>query len=223
MNRVELKNKAKEMIKGNKWYILKPLVIFVVCAVAVAFVAVILDSVLGLDKTEVIELADGIKTTNHTGVISSIAGFILSVLSSVFMVSYAMYILAFVRGKKLEMQDIIDFGKKHWIVAFLTSLIAGLIIAGCTILLIIPGIIAAIGLMFYQEVCADNPEMRAMDIIKKSWNMTKGHKMDLFVLGLSFIGWCIVAGFTIGILYIWLYPYMTVTMTLAYEELKKAA
>ena len=121
------------------------------------------------------------------------------------------------------MQDIIDFAKKHWIVAFLTSLIAGLIIAGCTILLIIPGIIAAIGLMFYQEVCADNPEMRAMDIIKKSWNMTKGHKMDLFVLGLSFIGWCIVAGFTLGILYIWLYPYMMVTMTLAYEELKKAA
>ena len=223
MNRVELKNKAKEMIKGNKWYILKPLVIFALCAGAVAFIAVLLDSILGLDKTEVVELANGITTTNHTGVISSIAGFVVSVASSVFMVSYAMYILAFIRGKKLEMHDIIDFAKKHWIVAFLTSLIAGLIIAGCTILLIIPGIIAAIGLMFYQEVCADNPEMRAMDIIKKSWNMTKGHKMDLFVLGLSFIGWCIVAGFTLGILYIWLYPYMMVTMTLAYEELKKAA
>lgn len=223
MNRVELKNKAKEMIKGNKWYILKPLVIFALCAGAIAFIAVLLDSILGLDKTEVVELANGITTTNHTGVISSIAGFVVSVASSVFMVSYAMYILAFIRGKKLEMHDIIDFAKKNWIVAFLTSLIAGLIIAGCTILLIIPGIIAAIGLMFYQEVCADNPEMRAMDIIKKSWNMTKGHKMDLFVLGLSFIGWCIVAGFTLGILYIWLYPYMMVTMTLAYEELKKAA
>ena len=223
MNRVELKNKAKEMIKGNKWYILKPLVIFAVCVFVVSFLAVILDSVLGLDKTEVVKLADGIETTNHTGVISSIAGIFVSIASSVFMVGYAMYTLAFVRGKKLEMNDIVDFMKKHWLVAFLTSLIAGLIIAGCTLLLIIPGIIAAIGLVFYQEVCADNPEMRAMDIIKKAWNMTKGHKMDIFVLGLSFIGWCILAGFTLGILYIWLYPYMIVTMTLAYEELKKTA
>ena len=223
MNRVELKNKAKDMIKGNKWYILKPLVIFALCAFAVSFVAVLLDSVLGLDKTEVVELAEGIKTTNHSGVISSIAGMVVGVASSVFMVGYAMYILSFIRGKKLEMKDIIEFSKKHWLVAFLTSLIAGLIITGCTILLVIPGVIAAIGLMFYQEVCADNPEMKAWDIIKKSWNMTKGHKMDLFVLGLSFIGWCIVACLTFGILYIWLYPYMTVTMTLAYEELKKAA
>ena len=223
MNRVELKNKAKGMIKGNLWYILKPLVIFAVCAFVISFVAVILDSVLGLDKTEVVKLADGIETTNHTGVISSIAGIFVSVASSVFMVGYAMYILAFVRGKKLEMNDIVDFMKKHWLVAFLTSLIAGLIIAGCTLLLIIPGIIAAFGLVFYQEVCADNPEMRAIDIIKKSWNMTKGHKMDIFVLGLSFIGWCLLAGLTLGLLYIWLYPYMVVTMTLAYEELKKTA
>ena len=134
-----------------------------------------------------------------------------------------MYVLSFIRGKRLEIRDIIDFAKKHWVVAVLTSLLAGLIILGCTILLVIPGIIASIGLCFYQEVCADNPEMKAREIIKKSWAMTNGHKMDLFVLGLSFIGWCVVAGLTLGILYIWLYPYMLIIMTLAYEELKKTA
>lgn len=84
-------------------------------------------------------------------------------------------------------------------------------------------IIASIGLYYYKEVCADNPEMKATEIVKKSWAMTKGHKMDLFVLILSFIGWAILAGLIIGILYIRLYPYMLITITLAYEELKKAA
>ena len=127
----------------------------------------------------------------------------------------------FVRGGKLEMSDLVDWAKEHWVISILVTLLAGLIILGCTILLVIPGIIAAIGLMFYQEVCADNPELKAMEIVKKAWETTNGHKMDLFVLALSFIGWYIVAGFTLGFLYIWLTPYMTVTLTLAYEELKK--
>ena len=44
--------------------------------------------------------------------------------------------------------------------------------------------------------------------------------MELFILLLSFIGWEIVASLTLGILYIWLMPYMMVTLTLAYEALK---
>ena len=223
MNRVELKTKAKEMVKGNKWYLWKPIVMFALCTFVITLIAILLDSAFGLNKTEVVEVVNGIETTSTTGVITDIVSVLVGIVGSVFAVGYAMYVLAFIRGKKLEMRDIVDFMKKHWLVAFLVSLITGLIIFGCTILLIVPGIIAAVGLMFYQEVCADNPEMRAMEIVKKSWNMTKGHKMDLFVLGLSFIGWGLVASLTFGILYIWLYPYMMVTMTLAYEELKKAA
>lgn len=221
MNRVELKNKAKEMIKGNKWFIWKPVVIYSLISGLASGIAMALDSAFGLSKTTVNELTGITETTG--GAISGVVGIVLAIIGAAFSVAYAMYILSFVRGKKLELRDIIDFGKKHWVVAVLTGLIAGLIICGCTILLIIPGIIAAIGLTYYEEVCADNPEMKAMDIIKKSWALTKGHKMDLFVLMLSFIGWCIVAGFTFGILYIWLYPYMLITLTLAYEELKKAA
>ena len=45
--------------------------------------------------------------------------------------------------------------------------------------------------------------------------------MDLFIFGLSFIGWTILASLTLGLLYIWLMPYMIVATTLLYEELKK--
>ena len=221
MNRVEIKNKAKEMIKGNKWYLLKPMIIFGLIVSLLMGVAFGLDSALGLTKTTVDELT-GLTSTSG-GIFSNVVAVVVGIATCAFEVGYAMYVLSFVRGKKLEMNDIVDFAKKHWVITVLVSILVGLIICGCTILLIVPGIIAAIGLMFYKEVCADDPEMKAMDIVRKSWAITKNHKMDLFVLGLSFIGWCIVAVLTLGILYIWLYPYMTVAMTLAYEELKKTA
>lgn len=216
MNRVELKSKAKEMIKGNKWHLWKPLVIFAVISCVITGIAFAIDG-----KTTVDEVTG--LTNISGGVIFDIVSSLVGIVSSIFSVGYAMYVLSFVRGKKLEISDIIDFAKKHWVVAILTSLLVGVIVLAGMILLVVPGIIASIGLCFYKEVCADNPEMKVTDIVKKSWNMTNGHKGELFVLGLSFIGWCILAGFTFGILYIWVYPYMLVTMTLAYEELKKSA
>ena len=221
MNRVEIKNKAKEMIRDNKWFIWKPLLIIVLAVALIEGIAFGLDSALGLTHTTTTEVLGVKMDTTSPGIISMIVGVFTGLATAAFYVGYAKYILSFVRGKKLELSDIIDFMKKYWVVAFLVGLITGLIIVCGTIILIVPGIIAAIGLMFYQEVCADNPEMKAMDIVKKSWEMTKGHKMDLFVMGLSFIGWSMLASLTLGILYIWLMPYMIVAFTLAYEELKK--
>lgn len=221
MDRVQLKNKAKELIRGNKWYLWKPVIIIGLVIGVIEGIAFGLDSALGTTYTQTIELFGQTSTYNYGGYISSIVGLFTTIASSALAVAYAYYVLSFVRGSKLEVKDVLDFMKKHWVVSILVTLLVGLIIIGCSIALIIPGIIASIGLMFYKEVCADNPEMKPMEIVKKSWAITKGHKMELFIMGLSFIGWEIVAGFTFGILFIWLVPYMTVTFTLAYEELKK--
>ena len=220
MNRVELKEKAKGLIKGNKWYLWKPLIIIGLAIAVIEGIAMGLDSIFGTTHAATMELFGQTTTYNYGGYITDIVGIFTGIASSALTVAYAYYVLSFIRGKKLEVKDVLDFMKKHWLVAFLVSLVVGLIIIGCSILLVIPGIIAAIGLMFYQEVCADNPEMKVMEIVKKSWAITKGHKMELFVLGLSFIGWGLLACLTFGILYIWLMPYMVVAFTLAYEELK---
>ena len=220
MNRVEIKNKAKEMIKGNKWFIWKPLIIIGLILAVIEGIAFGLDTAFGLTKEVTYELFG--TTTKYTtgGIITNIVSIFTGIVGSAFYVGYAYYLLSFVRGKKLEMKDIFDFMKKYWVIAFLVGLLTGLCILVGMILLVIPGIIAAIGLMFYREVCADHPEMKATELVKKAWAMTKGHKMDLFVMGLSFFGWILLAPLTFGILYIWLMPYMLVAFTLTYEELK---
>ena len=221
MNRVEIKNKAKEMIRGNKWHIWKPLICIGLCIMVIEAIAFGLDSALGLTKEVTTEMFGTKVTYTSSGIISSIVGVFTGIAGSALTIAYAYYILSFVRGKKLELKDVLDFMKKHWVISFLVSLVVGIFIALGFMLLVVPGIILSVGLMFYQEVCADNPNMRVMEIIKKSWAMTNGHKMDLFVMGLSFIGWAMLASLTLGILYIWLMPYMVVAFTLAYEKLKK--
>jgi len=53
--------------------------------------------------------------------------------------------------------------------------------------------------------------------------MTEGHKMELFVLSLSFIGWILLGSITLGIAYIWVLPYMQTTFVNAYHSLKPVA
>ena len=221
MNRAELKSKAKELVRGNKWYILKPVVIIGLIIVIIEAIAAGLDFGLGFAKVETVTEFGMTSTRITGGYITLLVGIFTGFASSALSVAYAHYILSFVRGKRLELSDVIDFMKKNWWLAFVVGLISGLIVLGCSILFLIPGIIASVGLTYYQEVCADNLDMKATEIIKKAWNMTKGHKLDLFVLSLSFIGWTIVASLTFGILYIWLTPYMTITFTLFYEQIKK--
>ena len=71
MDRVEIKNKAKEMIKGNKWFIWKPLVILMLCVAFITAIATGLDSALGLSKETVTEMF-GTQVKGTVGPISSI-------------------------------------------------------------------------------------------------------------------------------------------------------
>lgn len=47
----------------------------------------------------------------------------------------------------------------------------------------------------------------------------QGHKWELFVLDLSFIGWAILSGLTLGIGFIWLIPYEQATKANFYRNL----
>jgi uncharacterized membrane protein len=96
-----------------------------------------------------------------------------------------------------------------------------LCIGVAAIFLVVPGIIVA--LMFSQAffiLCDDN-QKSVTECLKESSEIMKGYKAKLFVLGLSFIGWWIVAAITFGIGALWVYPYQQVTFANFYLALKK--
>ena len=86
-----------------------------------------------------------------------------------------------------------------------------------SMLFVIPGIVATYRYRFaYYNILTD-ASLSAGDAIRLSCQQTQGIKGELFVLDLSFLGWSILASMTMGILNIWLTPYMTLC-DLAYFE-----
>ena len=91
-----------------------------------------------------------------------------------------------------------------------------------TLLLIVPGIIASYSYSMVLFIYVDNPEMGISETLRKSKEMMYGYKTKLFLLHLSFIGWGLLCILSFGIGFLWLGPYMFTSLSVFYEELKKA-
>ena len=87
------------------------------------------------------------------------------------------------------------------------------------LLFIIPGIIKSYSYCMSFYILADHPEISVREAMNESKRITQGHKMDIFILQLSFLGWGILAALTFGIGYFWLIPYKQVTMANTYRKL----
>ena len=139
----------------------------------------------------------------------------------------------------------LGFGKSYlhivWVMLVYTVLVTILttvaIIIPIIILVIIHNVIAtiigviliiflvfSIVLMYSMVgyIVVDNPQLGAIETMRRSRQIMDGNKWRLFVLALSFIGWIILGIFTLGIGYLWLIPYMTTTEAAFYCDVRDA-
>ena len=110
-------------------------------------------------------------------------------------------------------------GFKNFGNALLANLLVGLLTALAMILLIVPGVIVACGYAQVNRIMHDNPSMSGTDAMKASWQLMDGKKMDYFILNLSFIGWALLCILTVGIGFLFLSPYISVTNGKFYDEI----
>ena len=109
--------------------------------------------------------------------------------------------------------------RDNFLKAFLVPLLQGLFVFLWSLLFFIPGVIMAYAYSMAIYVANDNPELSAMDAIRKSRELMDGHKWDLFVLDLSFIGWIFLCLLTFGIGFFFLAPYIEMAHVEFYREL----
>lgn len=100
------------------------------------------------------------------------------------------------------------------------SIMIGVLVLLWTLLFIIPGIIAAYRYSQAIFVLVEDPSKGVMQCIRESKEMMVGHKFEYFVLELSFLLWELMAVFTCGLGYIYVYPYMNVTLANYYNAVK---
>lgn len=92
-----------------------------------------------------------------------------------------------------------------------------------SLLLIIPGIIMGYAYSMMPFLLADNPTLdyrRTMEISKA---MTQGHKWNIFVLDLSFLGWYLLGMLACGVGVMFVVPYHQATRAELYVVLRQNA
>jgi uncharacterized membrane protein len=87
------------------------------------------------------------------------------------------------RGEKFDVADVFTAFNNNYLQVILANLLTMAIVIAGIILLIIPGIIFACKLAFVPYLVMDK-EMEAIDAVKTSWSMTKGHTLTIFLMGL---------------------------------------
>lgn len=118
------------------------------------------------------------------------------------------------------------------IVMLLVALNVANVLSGINIWLNILSIVLYVATLIYvisraflyilaYNIGYDNPELSSKACVLKSEALMKGNRGSYFLLELSFIGWAILAVFTLGIGYLWLAPYIQVAAICFYDRLAK--
>ncbi len=112
-------------------------------------------------------------------------------------------------------------GFKTFLDSFIAYLLMLVFIILWSLLLIVPGIIAAISYTMTFLIMAENPGTDGNEAIKKSKEMMNGYKWKYFCLMCRFIGWFLLCVITFGIAGIWVGPYWVTSKVLFYEDIKR--
>ena len=89
-----------------------------------------------------------------------------------------------------------------------------------SLLLIVPGIIAAISYSQTFYILIEDDSIEPLDAIEKSKQLMNGFKWKYFCLCFRFLGWALLCVLTFGIGFLWLAPYMQVSFARFYDDLK---
>lgn len=203
-------------------------------SIGVALVALLLGGLIGgtsvtpeinihLKDQDISSLSDLLNLITASGLgfslgLGSILGLVQFIMGGAVELGYARYLLNQYRHGDFELNDLFSqfyrFGQ-----GFAQAFLRGLYTFLWALLFIIPGIVKSYAYAMTPYIMADNPELTASEAITASKQMMDGHKADLFVLELTFIGWDLLCALTLNIGYIVLNPYKAAARTAFYKSL----
>ena len=132
------------------------------------------------------------------------------------------FFLNLVKGKETRFELLFEGFKPLLTVLLAYAIITALTVIGL-ILLLVPGIVVALGFSMTYYIIAEDPEISFQTALEQSWKLTDGYKMELLELNLRFIPWYLLGllCFIVGVFAV--VPWHNTTLTLYYQYLKENA
>lgn len=129
---------------------------------------------------------------------------------------YSMFAISIFRKRESSPAEVF-YGFEKFFKAFGLYIVMSIFIFLWTLLFIIPGIIAALRYSMSFYILADHPDIGILEAIKESKRIMQGNKWKFFCLNISFIGWALLAAIPMGIGFLWLWPYISVSVVAFYD------
>lgn len=152
--------------------------------------------------------------------VSPLSGIITLIIAGPFALGLAIFSLSLSRNNDTKLSLIFE-GFNNFGTALAAYLLIILYVVLWALLLIVPGIIAAISYSMTFYILADEPSMTAHAALDKSKKMMDGYKLKYFYLMLRFFLLALLCILTLGIGFLWLFPYMQITIAKFYDDLKQ--
>lgn len=147
-------------------------------------------------------------------------GFLLSlIIDGPLLLGLSLFTVAISRKSEAHLDQLFD-GFRRFGTALSAYLLMTLFTVLWSLLLIVPGIVAALSYSMTFFILIDDVTVTPQEAIKRSKKMMYGYKWKLFCLSFRFIGWILLSILTLGIGFLWLAPYMEVSMVKFYDDLK---
>lgn len=205
-NRPQMKLLAKQLIKQDGVPpILKVTLVYLL-------LTTLLDSILSIfynsGTTDLLAGMEEALTTGDYDAITNLAasfyssnGGMFAIFCSIFMtlyctvvgVGYYRYTMKIARNQPGADYSDLSFGLEILPKVVLLAVLEYVFIFLWSLLFVIPGIIAAYRYQMAFYALLDDPDISALEALNRSKRMMRGHKMELFVLQLSFLGWTFLA------------------------------
>ena len=145
---------------------------------------------------------------------------LIMLISAVLSAGAVLFCMSLRRGEAAVPAMLFDgFGQAGKII--LLSIAVAVRVFLWALLFYIPGIVALYRYRFALYNLLENPELTVGQAIALSKIQTYGMKGQLFLLDLSFLGWLLLAIPTLGLLLLWLTPYMQLADLHYYQAGKK--
>jgi len=223
--RAQLKNEAKSLLKGQ-WS--KAILLYIIPLLLLAVSNGYGNSNPRFNVEYNISNFDFFQVTRHA-MSFGIINFVLSAIFLVITLSATFRGLDWIEDPQLDFKPIKSnftyFRSPDWWKLIVLYVLVSIFTFLWSLLLLIPGIVKGLAYSQTYFVYKDlNDRGQAenftlTDYITKSRQLMVGNKWRYFVLQLSFIGWWILGFITVGIGFIWIYPYYKLTMANFYRDL----